>query len=681
MKKLISNIYKHQANIYKSFMFISTVSIIVYLFPKVEHFKYEFQKGKPWLHKDLFAPFDYAIQKSEKDIRQEEKKIKQNVKLYFDVDYTIRDKVLKDIDSIFSNRKPIRDKKVIKFFKYQVKEIYKTGILFKNHNYITHNPEQIVFIINNNIVEKEIKHNELYTVQEAIKFIASKMKAVNYGQYKTTVSDVLYDILRHNVFYNKSVTKNMLDESLKNIIHTYGFIAKGTKVISKGEIVTGEVFLKLKSLKDEYENRAIGTLDTFWITLGYVILISCIILLLYLFLHLFRPEIFENNNKVKFLLFNILLMFIITIFVSKYNIDYIYAIPFCMLPIVFKIFFDVELGFFVYMLLILIVGFIVPNSFEFIFIQSLVGTMACLTKLGLLKRINFFISVGLIVITFYISYIGIVFTQEGGISDIKTFNFILFLLAGMFTLFVHPIIYIYEKVFGFISDISFIELSDTNSKLLKRLANKAPGTFQHSLQVANIAENAALEIGANPVLTRTGALYHDIGKMENPIYFTENQHTFANPHNELAPIESVKIIVDHITNGIEIAKKYKLPDSIIDFIRSHHGNSVIKYFYTKAKQEDENIEEEYFRYTNGLKPFSKETAIVMMSDSIEAASKSLEKPTYNDITILVDSIIDNQINDNQFINSNITFKEIEHLKKVFKNKLVNIYHLRIEYPK
>jgi putative nucleotidyltransferase with HDIG domain len=249
----------------------------------------------------------------------------------------------------------------------------------------------------------------------------------------------------------------------------------------------------------------------------------------------------------------------------------------------------------------------------------------------------------------------------------------------MITLFAQPLIYIFEKIFGLVSDVSLLELSDTNSKLLKELSNKAPGTFHHSLQVANLSEAAANEIGANALLVRVGELYHDVGKMNHPAYFTENQITNVNPHNELTPRDSAKIIINHVIEGIEIARRNNLPDRVIDFIRVHHGTTLVYYFYKKQKEIEESVSEEDFRYPGPI-PFSKETAILMMADSVEAASKSLTNPTFLILDEFVDKIIDGQMKDNQFLNANITFKEIETVKKVLKQKLTNIYHLRVEYP-
>jgi putative nucleotidyltransferase with HDIG domain len=372
-------------------------------------------------------------------------------------------------------------------------------------------------------------------------------------------------------------------------------------------------------------------------------------------------------------------MVFVTTMVVKYDETYVFVVPLCILPLILKTFFDARLGLFVHVLTVLILGFVVPNSFEYIFLQIIAGIVTILTVSELYKRANLFISVGQITLIYIIGYFAFHIIHEGNLDNVHWFTFGFFLLNGMITLFAQPLIYIYEKIFGMVSDVSLLELSDTNSKLLKELSNKAPGTFHHSLQVANLAEASANEIGANAMLVRVGALYHDIGKMNNPTYFTENQVTNVNPHDDLPPTESAEIIINHVIEGIEMARRNKLPDRIIDFIRTHHGTTLVYYFYKKQQEIDPDAREKHFRYPGPI-PFSRETAILMMADSVEAASKSLKNPTFSIINEFVDKIVGGQMQANQFLNANITFKEIELVKKVLKQKLTNIYHLRVEYP-
>jgi hypothetical protein len=403
--------------------------------------------------------------------------------------------------------------------------------------------------------------------------------------------------------------------------------------------------------------------------------------MLLLFLRKYRIEIFENNNKVTFIFFNVFFMILIQTVVIKYNSYYLYVVPLSILPIVLKAFFDARLGLFAHVLTILLLGFIVPNSFEFIYLQIIAGIVTILTVSELHKRANLFISIGQITLIYMITYLAFSIIKEGNASQIKWEYLLMFAANGLLSFLSLFFIYIYEKTFGLVSDVTLLELSNTNSKLLRELNEKAPGTFQHSMQVANLAEAAANEIGANSMLVRTGALYHDIGKMLNPMYFIENQSTGVNPHNDLSPKDSATIIIDHVIKGIELAKKNKLPDRIIDFIRTHHGTSLVYYFYMKEKERypDEEVQIAKFQY-GGPIPFSKETAILMMCDAAEAASKSLKTPTAQSIDDLINKIVEKQKSDGQFINSDITFREIEKIKKVIKTKLMNIYHLRVEYP-
>ncbi|MEL6976117.1 MAG: HDIG domain-containing metalloprotein, partial [Bacteroidota bacterium] len=415
------------------------------------------------------------------------------------------------------------------------------------------------------------------------------------------------------------------------------------------------------------------------ILFGYTVLVALVLVMLLLFLKKYRPSIFENNNKVTFILVNILVMVVATTLMVKHYEGYVYVVPLCILPLVLKNFFDARLGLFTHVLTVLILGFVVPNSFEYVFLQTIAGIVTILTASELYKRANLFISVGQITLIYVIGYFAFHIIHEGGMDGIEWILFGIFVLNGLLTLFSQPLIYIYEKVFGLISDVSLLELSDTNSRLLKDLSNRAPGTFHHSLQVANLAEAAANEIGANAMLVRVGALHHDIGKMENPTFFTENQTTNSNPHDDIPPKESAKIIIGHVLKGIDMARKNNLPDRVIDFLRTHHGTTLVYYFYKKQSESGAEVNEEDFRYPGPI-PFSKETAILMMADAVEAASKSLKNPTYPIIDEFVEKIVSGQMKANQFNNANITLKEIEMVKKVLKQKLTNIYHLRVEYP-
>jgi hypothetical protein len=357
-------------------------------------------------------------------------------------------------------------------------------------------------------------------------------------------------------------------------------------------------------------------------------------------------------------------------------------VPFAILPILLKTFYDTKLALFIHIVTVLIIGFWAPNSFEFSFLTISIGIVALLSLTNIYRRNKMFVTSAWIIATYIALHLGITLYQEGNINNIKIDNLLSFGGNGLLVLSSIPLIYIFEKMFGFLSDATLLELSDSNQPMLRRLAELAPGTFQHSLQVANLAEEATFKIGGNPLLARAGALYHDIGKIDNPIYYIENLSDELNPHENLSFEESVAIIVNHVPRGIEIAHRSRLPLQIIDFIATHHGTSLVHYFYRNYIKNFPSSEVDIKKFSYpGPKPFSLETSILMMADSVEAASRSLKTYTEKDLNILVDNIINNQLRDGQFNEANITLRDIETVKATFKKRLRTIYHIRIEYPK
>ncbi|WP_138433480.1 HD family phosphohydrolase [Winogradskyella algicola] len=679
MKELLNKWYRNHALVYKILLFLLTTLFIVYLFPKTGKFRYSFEKGKPWQSESLLAPFNFAIQKTQEEINEEQLEIENNASVYFDIDLEVPETVKLNYNAKFNEvfNDSISSKKDL-FTKGNdiIKTLYENGILDTDYPYSNDKP---VVLVASNTVEKRLEYKSLIEINQLRDRLESYLANSTSSENKNRMISLFFDIIKPNVTLNETLTKTTLEEELSQISLTRGSIDKDQLIISKGQVVEDEEYNILKSLKSEYESQVWNTANYNWVLVAYTLLVALALLMLLLFLQKYRFEVFQNNTKVTFIFFNIALMILLTTLVINYNSQYIYVVPLCILPLVLKAFFDARLGLFAHVLTVLLLGFIVPNSYEYMFLQIIAGIVTILTVSELYKRANLFISVGQITLIYIIAYFAFFVIHEGQITTLKWDTFGLFILCGLATLFVQPLIYIYEKIFGLVSDVSLLELSDTNTKLLKELSNKAPGTFHHSLNVANLAEASANEIGANAMLVRVGALYHDIGKMKNPTYFTENQSNGINPHDELSSSESAMIIVDHVLNGIEIAKKYNLPDRVIDFIRTHHGTSLVYYFYMKEKAENNTAKIEDFSYP-GPKPFSKETAILMMCDSVEAASKSLKEPTTTKINDFVENIINKQMESGQFLNANITFKEIQSIKKVIKHKLANIYHLRIEYP-
>lgn len=654
--------------------------LIVYLFPKGATFKYEFQKGKPWQYTTLYAPFDFSVLKSDVELEEERQAIINSNSPYYRANADIIEQVSRSYTTQYSNffNRPVSSESYSRLYDFGnriLKEIYAYGVLPLGFE---HQGGKSVFLIQGNN-ESTVDRNEFVKIEELRQKLEILIQDTEFQDYLDQFYKLFFEVVQPNISLDEKFTNNALNESLDDISIYRDFVQKGSIIIDQGEVVEGEKLQMLLSLKEEYASQLWNEYNYYWILFGYTILVVLTFMSLVLFISNYRPSIYEDNKEISFIFLNMVGMIGLTTLVINFDVQFLYAVPICILPLILKTFFDPRLALFTHMITILNLGFIVPNSFEFLFLQLLVGIVTILSITQLQNRANLFITVGRIVLVYLVGYIAFTIIHEGNISTLDFKVIGLFLLNGLLTLFAQPLIYLFERLFKLVSDVSLLELSDTNSKLLKEISDRAPGTFHHSLQVANLAETAANEIGANALLVRVGALYHDIGKMSAPTYFSENQTGSVSPHEEMVPDQSAKIIIDHVAEGIKMAKKAKLPDRIIDFIRTHHGDSWVYYFYKKAQESGEEVDEKDFRYP-GPRPFSKETAILMMADSVEAASKSLREPTVDKIQQFVDTIINKQIDEKQFNDCNITLSEIETIKKVLSKKLINVYHLRVEYP-
>ena len=683
MIKILWNfLVKNRDPIYKIFLIIACSLLSVYFFPSGGKFKYNFQKGRPWQYNTLYAPFDFAILKSEEELESERQEILNQNSNYYRYEDNVFDEVKLSYQNNFSNfiLLPASDVKYIEIYNYGldlINQIYSNGVVPLGHE---NKGNSIVYLIKGN-TEKSIDARDFFKIGDLKNWLNEKINDEFFYEFTDSFYSLFFEIIQPNIVFEKEFTEEVLQSSLSTISPYRGMIPENSIVISKGEIVMGENLQILLSLQKEFESQLWTEYSYYWIILGYSILAIITFLTLMLFIYNYRSELYLNNKKVTFIFLNVVAVISLTTLVVNFNTDYTYAIPICILPLILKTFFDPRLGLFAHVIAILALGFIVPNSFEFVFLQIIAGIVIIQSVTQLQNRANLFITVGQIVLIYIVGYIAFTLIKEGSISEFNLNVIGLFLINGLLTLFAQPLIYLYEKIFNLVSDVSLLELSDTNSPLLKELSNKAPGTFHHSLEVANLSETAASAIGANTLLARVGALYHDIGKINNPGFFSENQTSRYSPHKKLSPIESAKIIIDHVSDGVLMAKKNKLPNRVIDFIKTHHGTSRVYYFYKKAvDNKNLKFDENDFKYP-GPKPFSKETAILMMADSVEAASKSLRDPDINQISDFVNSIIDKQVEEKQFSECQITFADIETVKKVLIKKLINIYNLRIEYPK
>ena len=671
-------LYAKQNLLYKFLLAIIVMAVIVFLLPKENKFSYEFQAGKPWLHPSLYAPFDFTLKKTKEEIAKERQFVEDQSITYFFKDTTVIVSIKKNYYqkalSYFASVDSAQQEKLLQKGEEFLKKAYRNGAFYSSQE-IT---DKEVSLVEGNEVSV-FSSTDFFFLNQLKESLYSFFKEKPFVEYIDTYYAIFSEVMLPNIFVNEYFTQKALDENLKKIVHSYGLIKKGQLIIEKGQLVTGDKLIMLTSLQKEYTLNSSDNI-TIISLIGYILVVAMLVSMVLLYLYHFKGEMFANNNIVTLIFITILLFVGAVSWTASVNVDYISALPICVFPLVMKAFFDLRLGMFLYIITLILIGFIVPNSFQYIYTNAIVaGTLLVDTK-GLHYRINLFLVITYIVIAYIITYLCHLMIATGTLDNIHYPTIGLFILNGFLILFVQPLTYLYEKIFGLVSNVSLLELSDTHNKLLRELAEKAPGSFQHSLQVSNLAEASALAIGANAMLVRVGALYHDIGKMKNPLYFTENQKTSVNPHDELTPIESAKIIKNHVIDGIELARQNNIPDRIIDFIRTHHGNSLIYYFYKKQLNSGEPFSEEDFRYSGPI-PFSKETAILMMSDSVEAASKSLVNPDTEAISLLVENIIRKQIEEKQFLNADITFKDIEKIKKVLKEKLFNIYHLRIAYPK
>jgi len=690
---------KGKKHYYVLFLFVVAAILAVYLMPSHGKFKYEYQKGTPWQHESLIASFDFAIRKSDKELKRERDSVLKNVKPYFvyntEVEEEQINKFSKEYDLRFKDASVLTKKlypeitipdSAYNFCKNLsvsiLKFIYDKGVIdYTEENDNIYKSNSLV-IVKNNIAEPR-NIDDVFTPKIAYGYINNRLKK-DYPEklWLLTLFDNLkiYDFVVQNLSYDDETTKRISDDLLNNIPTTRGMVQAGERIIARGEVVSNEKFRILESLRKEYQGILGSNEQIIWLYVGHSVIVLLLYGLLFVFLLHFRKEVLDSSRKTIFILLMILMMVATASMVVRFTAFNIYLVPFVALPIIVYAFYDARMALYLHVITILLTGFLAPNAFEFVFLQFVAGAVSIFSVSKIYRRGQLFVSVGLIILSYIVAYSAIGLIQEGMITQVNYKTFLWFGGNGLLLLASYPLIFLFEKIFGFLSDATLLELSDTNNPILRELAEKAPGTFQHVIQVSNLAEEAIRRIGGNTLLMRVGALYHDIGKIGAPGFFIENQ-IGKNPHEDLDYEKSASVIVEHVNYGVELAKKYNLPKPIIDFITTHHGEGVVKYFYTKYANENNGEVPDISKFSYpGPAPFTKETAVLMMADAVEAASRTLKE--YNEKTIgeLVDKIINSQLEDKQFEEADITFKDITTVKEVFKQKLLNIYHARIEYP-
>lgn len=681
-------------------IFLLSYLIVVTIMPREGRFSYEFQKGRPWMHEDLYAPFDFPVYKTEQELFAEKSKLLKEFKSFYRYDSTIHSQQMErfraNFDLVFdkfitsqnvsktskANYLKVKQK-LEKFVADNLNQIYLNGIINQDESAISNSmlKQGLAVVINNVAYDKWF--DEVYTVQKAVKLLNSKAneftKSLSPGLVGLWEMINLKEYIQPNLFYDEVATQKFSNELISNISITKGLVQAGEKIVVKGEVVNSEIYQILESLKKEYDKR-LGSKNLFAILFGNMILIASLYIVLFLFLLNFRNEVLNDSRKLLFILMLITASAAVSALVIKTNSFSIFVIPLAIVPIFVRTFFDSRLALFVHLITIFLVAFLVPNSFEFVFTNFIAGIVAIIGLSQMYNRGQLFKTVGLVYFSYLTLTLSLYLVGDGSLKGVNWFIALWYGINALLLLASYQLVYIIEKFFGFLSDITLIELSDTNLDLLRKLAEVAPGTFQHSLQVANLAESAVQRVGGNPLLVRAGALYHDIGKMANPMFFIENQQGGFNPHENVDNVKSAEIIINHVHEGVKIAAKAGLPSQIVDFIKMHHGTSKVKYFYNKELQaENANIDEGKFSYP-GPEPQTKETAIVMMADAVEAASRSLKEYTVQSIDQLVERIIDDQLNSGQYSFADVTLRDISLIKTIFKKKLQNIYHVRLEYP-
>nr|WP_090881674.1 HDIG domain-containing metalloprotein [Pedobacter rhizosphaerae] len=663
---------------------VITVFIITLFLPKQPRFRYEFERNKVWMNKDLISPFSFAILKTNPQVTTDKKNALKDVLPVYQLDPEVTANALEEFSNEFdikwkSTQLDEKDKVLYKNQGYKIlKDIYDRGIIGLNVKHLG-GAKNYDFSLMSHNVGKDRNTQDVFTAETALLYFRSNFKAPNQVM-ADLVANLAEDHITPNIIYDERLTQVIQDNTVNNVSTTKGMVQKGELIVAKNDVITDEIYQKLESYKATYDaqTKTIGSRTLVYV--GQVVLVAFILTILMSFLFLFRKDIFADNRQLSLILIVTTGMLLALTWALKMNIASLYYIPFCVVPIIIRILFDTRLALYLHMLVILIAGFFVANSFEFVFYQVTAGMVAIFSIKNFVKRERFLVSALFILLAYFVAFVGIALLREGSLRDIEWINFVPFIFSVLLSLLAYPLIYLFERIFGITSDVALIELTNTNNKLLRELAFKAPGTFQHSLQVANLAEAAIFKIGGNSVLVRAGALYHDIGKVDNPQYFIENQNTAVSPHDKLPYEQSAQIIIQHVHKGIEILRKNQIPEAIIDFIRTHHGNTRVDYFYQSflKNSPEKFVDENIFRYPGPI-PFSKETGVLMLADSVEAASRSLKNPDAQNINDLVERIINYKLEQNQLDDCDLTLKDIETIKLIFKTMLMSIYHVRIDY--
>lgn len=669
----------HWRNITTRIVLITiTVMLIVWFLPRNERQRFHYDIGKPWMYGSFIAKFDFPIYKSDEALKKERDSILKAFQSYYDYDENVEQIQLTKLRKDFVNGLPGLPMEYYSILAKRLHKLYQAGIMnTPEYNNIARDSANMVRVISGKDV-KSTQVNSLYSTMTAYEQIFQDPRLNEQRQILQKCN--LNDYIIPNLTYDKERSEAEKTDLLGSIPIASGMVISGQKIIDRGEIVDEYAYRVLSSFDKEMDRRDASSNEITNALLGQLLFVAILMSLFTIYLALFRKDYFDKPRSIMMLYTMITIFPIFTSLLMSHNLFSVYIIPFAMAPIFIRVFMDSRTAFIAHVTMILICAAAVRYQYEFIIIQLVAGLIAIYSLRELSKRSQVFKTALLVTMGSAFVYMTLQLMQNNEMAKMDHDMYYHFVVNGIFLLLSYPTMYLIENTFGFISNVTLFELSNTNKGALRDLSEIAPGTFQHSITVGNLASEIANKISANSLLVRTGALYHDIGKMTNPVFYTENQ-AGVNPHENMPYTKSASIIISHVTEGMKMAEKYDLPKVIKDFICTHHGRGIAKYFYVKYKNEhpDEEVDIHPFQYP-GPNPFTREQAILMMADTVEAASRSLTEYTEQSISELVNRLIDEQVANGFFTQSPITFRDITEAKDVLIERLKSIYHTRIQYP-
>ena len=662
----------------RSAIVIISVVLVVWAMPHDNRSYFHVEEGKPWKYADFTAPYDFPVYKSELAIQEERDSAMRNFEPYFNYNKDTELQMVKKFNTDYADGIPGLPKSIVDIISNRLHSLYQQGIMEQEEYAMLHkDTAQMIRVVNGKeassisileVYSAKTAYEQLFT-EDQISILRSILQKCNLNAY-----------IMPNLIYDQERSETSKNDLLSGIALASGLVQKGQKIVGRGEIVTEKTYRIIESFKRENELRNENIAQNRITLLGQILYVTILMVCFTLYLTLYRKDYFEKPRSIAMLYTLIMIFVLLTALFMRNSIIHIYILPYAMVPIIIRVFMDSRTAFMTHAIMILICATMLQHPYEFIVIQLIAGLAAITSLRELSQRSQLFKSA--IIITLASMFVNLAFDWMKADAlmqiDLSTYNYLI--ANGIALLFAYPLLFLIEKAFGFTSDISLIELSNTNNELLRQMSEVAPGTFNHSIQVANLAGEIANKIGAKAQLVRTGALYHDIGKLANPIYYTENQ-SGIDPHETLTDVESAQIIISHVTEGLKMADKYNLPKVIRDFIATHHGQGKAKFFYIRYHNEhpDEPVDDLLFTYP-GPNPFTREQACLMMADTVEAASRSLPDYTEQSIRSLVERLIDTQVAEGYFRECPITFRDIQYAKTVLIEKLKTVYHTRVSYP-